>query len=100
MPCRRLDAVAGEPLLYGRDDRHSAGNRGAVKQLAAMQPGQFFQRDAVFGNQLLVGSDYVLARRQRLPDPFARGLQTTCELDHDVGLGGQNLIEVVGPKNG
>src|SRR5579859_6988923 len=65
-----------------------------------MQPGQFFKRDAVFGNQLLVGGDYVSARRKRLPDPFARGLETACELDHDVGLGGQNLIEVIGPMNG
>jgi hypothetical protein len=95
-----LDTVAGEPLLYGRDDRHSPGNRGAVKQLAAVQPCQFFKRDAVFGNQLLVGGDYVPAGRQRLPDPFARGLQTTCELDHNVGLGRQNLIDVFGPKNG
>ena len=89
-----------EPLLHGGDDRHSAGNRGAIKQLAAMPPGQFFERDAVFGNQFLVGSDYRPARRQRLPDPFTRGLQTACQLNHDVRLGRQNLIEVFGPKNG
>jgi hypothetical protein len=72
-----LDPVAGEALLDRRDDRHPAGNRGAVKQLAAVQPGQLLERNAVFGNQLLVGSDYVPACRQRLTTPFARGLQTT-----------------------
>ena len=95
-----VDAVSGEPLLHCGDDRNTTRHRGAVEQLAAMPPGQLFQRRTLFGNQFLVGRDHRLACRQRSPYPVAGRIKPPRQLHDDIGIGGEDLVEILCPQHG
>jgi hypothetical protein len=95
-----IDAVAGEPLLDGGDDRNTACHRGAIKQLTTMPPGQLFQRRTLLGNQFFVGRDHRLACRERQPHPVTSRIEPPGQLHDDVGIGGEDLVEVLRPEHG
>ena len=50
-------------------------------------------------DEQLVGRDDRLAGLQRSPDQISRRLETAHQLDDDVGVGGDDTVDAVGPIN-
>ncbi len=94
-----LDAVAGHALLEAGNDGDSAGDGGAVFEMAAFGRGQPLQIDAVIGDELFVGGDDALAGFKRAAHPAAGGIEAAGELHNHVYIGGKHGVGVFAPHD-
>ena len=81
------DAVAGEPLAQGLDDRDAAGDGGLEGDHDAAALRRLEDLVAVQGDEGLVGGDDVLAALDRGQHQLARRIGAADELDDDVDRG-------------
>ena len=94
-----LDAVAGHALFEAGNDGDSAGDCGAVLEMAAFGRGQPLQFDAVIGDELFVGGDHAFARFERAAHPGAGGIEATGKLHNHVDIGSKHGIGVFAPND-
>ncbi len=82
-----LDRISRETFAQGLDDRDSSRDRGLEGERDVLLLCESCQRDAVLGEQRLVGGDDVLARRKRRFDRGAcRPFVATHQLHKQVDL--------------
>ena len=91
-----LDAVGGEAFAQCLDDGDAARHSRLESDHHALGLRRGEDLVAVFGDQMLVGGDHVLAVGDRLHDQLARRLQPADQLHHDVDLGIVDHVEGVG----
>ena len=88
MPKTRRDRIAGQRLAHRLDDRDAAGHRRLVIEQHAVLLGDLGERDAVLGQQRLVGGDDMLAGFERGLDRRARrAFLAADQLDEHVDVG-------------
>src|SRR5207247_7844797 len=92
-----LQAVAGETVADGADDRHGAANRRLEAQLASLPRRQPEQRRPVARDDLLVRGDDRLSCEERRADPGGRRVQSADRFDDDVDIAGEDRVDVDGP---
>ena len=68
-------------------------------KMAALLVGQRQQRRPTLRNDLLVRGDHRLPRRECPPNPVGGRIDSADELDHDIGIGGHHLLEIVRPDH-
>ena len=81
------DRLAAQALAQRPHDRDAPGDCRLEEQVDAGLLGDLEQLDADVGEQLLVGGDHRLARRERRGDQLAGGFDATDDLDDEVDVG-------------
>ena len=77
-----FDVVTGEALLEAGNDGNSAGDGGAVFEMAALCRCNAFEIDAVKGNEFLVGGDNAFPGFESAAHPDSGRIQSASEF-HD-----------------
>ena len=94
-----VQAVSAQAGAQRGENGHSSGHRGAELKLASLLRGQLQKIGAVARDQLLVGRDHRLAGLQRRAHDLLRRIQAADQFDHDVGVGAEHRLNVVGPDD-
>ena len=95
----RDEAVGGQAVAEGPDDRHPAGHRGLEAEQHPAAPGRLEQLRPVGGHQRLVGRDHVLAGGDRPEDERPGRLEPADQLDDDRGPRvGEDALHVGGER--
>ena len=94
-----IEAVAGQAFLNGDDGRDAAGDGGAEFDALAHLASQFSKIRAALGDQELVGGDDGFAGPQGTANPVAGRLEAADELNDDVGVGGEQIVDVFCPAD-
>ena len=81
---QRNDAVGGEPLAQGGDDRHPAGDAGLERDHPVGLAGVFVNLRPVQGEQRFVGGHDVFAGRQGREDRVPRHVRPADQFDHHL----------------
>jgi hypothetical protein len=83
---QHLEAVGGQGLAEGVDDRDAAAHAGFEVQGHVVLARQGEKLGAFLGDELLVGGDHVLAGRERGLDEHLCGLDPADDLDHHADV--------------
>ena len=83
---KHLEAVGGQGLAKGVDDRDSAAHAGFEVQGDVVLARQGEQLGAFLGDELFVGGDYVLAGLERGFDEGLCRLDAADDFDHDADV--------------
>ena len=93
------ERVAGQAVFDRADDRHAARDRRLEPHVTAGPPRGLEQLGAGVRDDLFVGGDDRLSRRERAPDPLFRRRPSADELHEHVDIVGQRVVDVLGPAD-
>ena len=91
--------IASQSGMQSGNYGDAAGDGRAKLELLFHPARQVDQVRAATGDQLLVGGDHGLARGECAADPVFGGLKAAQDLDHDIGVGGQDVVDILCPQH-
>ena len=94
-----VDAVAGDAFAQRADHRNAAGHGRFETQLLACARRELRERRSLMRDQLFVGGDHGAAAFERAAHPGAGRIAPADQLDDHVGVGREDVVDVVGPAD-